>query len=66
MAMTKRPGRLTRALLETAEDMRRVGVIGAAALAKITSRHRRDTAGGGKAWLPGRTCWNSPQKYDKV
>lgn len=54
MATTKQPGRLTRALLETAEDMRRVGVTDAATHAKITLRHCRDTARGRQgrgAWL---------------
>lgn len=39
MARKKQPSRLTKALLETAEDMRRSGVIGAAARDKITMRH---------------------------
>lgn len=33
------PSRLTKALLETADDMRRTGVMDAAAHAKITLRH---------------------------
>jgi putative transcriptional regulator len=33
------PGRLTKALLETADDMRRAGVMDAAAREKITLRH---------------------------
>ena len=39
--MTKKtnPSRLTRALLETADDMRRAGVMDAAAHEKITMRH---------------------------
>ena len=44
MAATKQPGRLTRALLETADDMHRVGVIDAAAHAKITLRHLGERA----------------------
>jgi putative transcriptional regulator len=36
---TKEPSRLTKALLETADDMRRVGVIDALTHAKITLRH---------------------------
>jgi putative transcriptional regulator len=44
MATTKQPSRLTKALLETAEDMRRVGVIDAAAH-EITLRHLGDKAG---------------------
>src|SRR5271169_5922 len=39
MAATKQPGRLTKALLETADDMHRAGVIDSAAHAKITLRH---------------------------
>ena len=38
--------RLTRALLETADDMRRAGVMDAAAHAKITMRHLGDKADG--------------------
>ena len=37
--MKTQPGRLTKALLVTADDMRRVGVMDAAAHAKITLRH---------------------------
>jgi putative transcriptional regulator len=41
--MTKtRPSRLTRALLETADDMRRAGVMSAATHEKITLRHLDD------------------------
>src|ERR1700731_661995 len=36
---TKEPSRLTRALLETADDMRRAGVIDALTHAKVTLRH---------------------------
>ncbi len=36
---TKEPSRLTKALLETAYDMRRVGVIDALTHAKLTLRH---------------------------
>ena len=36
---TKEPSRLTKALLETADDMRRAGVMDAATHAKITLRH---------------------------
>jgi putative transcriptional regulator len=36
---TKEPSRLTKALLETADDMRRVGVIDALTHAKVTLRH---------------------------
>jgi putative transcriptional regulator len=35
----KKPSRLTKALLETADDMRRVGVLDAAGHEKITLRH---------------------------
>jgi putative transcriptional regulator len=38
------PSRLTKALLETADEMRRVGVMHAAAHAKITLRHLGDKA----------------------
>lgn len=41
---TKKPGRLTKALLETADDMRRAGVMDAPTHAKITLRHLGDTA----------------------
>ena len=40
----KQPSRLTQALLETADDMRRAGVIDAAAHEKITLRHLGDKA----------------------
>jgi len=36
---TTRPSRLTRALLETAKDMRDAGVLTASAFEKITLRH---------------------------
>lgn len=36
---TEHPSRLTKALLETADDMRRTGVLDAAAYEKITLRH---------------------------
>jgi putative transcriptional regulator len=39
MAKKVRPSRLMRALLETADDMRRTGVMDAAAHDKITLRH---------------------------
>jgi putative transcriptional regulator len=44
--MTKKtqPSRLTRALIETADDMRRAGVIDAATHEKITLRHLGDQA----------------------
>src|SRR5260370_14015868 len=44
MTRKKRPSRLTTALLETADDMRRAGVMDAATHAKITLRHLRDNA----------------------
>lgn len=40
-----RPSRLTEALLETADDMRRTGVLDAAGHAKITQRHLGREAG---------------------
>jgi putative transcriptional regulator len=39
----RKPSRLAAALLETADDMRRVGVMDAAAHEKITLRHLGDT-----------------------
>jgi len=39
MATKKQPSRLTKALLETTDDMRRVGVLDNAAHEKITLRH---------------------------
>jgi putative transcriptional regulator len=39
MATKKQPSRLTKALLETADDMRRVGVLDEVAHEKITLRH---------------------------
>jgi putative transcriptional regulator len=39
MTKTRQPSRLTKALLETADDMRHAGVMGAAAHEKITLRH---------------------------
>jgi putative transcriptional regulator len=45
MAKQTRPRRLTEALLETANDMRRVGVLSAAAHEKITLRHLGEAAG---------------------
>lgn len=38
-AKVRNPNRLTKALLETADDMRRVGVMDASAHVKITLRH---------------------------
>jgi putative transcriptional regulator len=35
----KKPGRLTKAMLETAEDMRQAGIMDEAAHTKITMRH---------------------------
>ena len=43
MTRKKHPSRLTRALLETADDMARVGILDAAAHEKITLRHLGDT-----------------------
>jgi putative transcriptional regulator len=45
MTKQKNPSRLTKALLETADDLRRVGVLDAASHEKITLRH----LGGSKA-----------------
>jgi len=44
MARTRTPSRLARALLETADDMHRAGVMDAPTHRKITLRHLRDTA----------------------
>ena len=44
MAKTKQPGRMVKAILETADDMRRIGVMDAATHAKITMRHLGDKA----------------------
>lgn len=41
---TTRPSRLTKALLETADDMRRAGVMDSTTHAKITLRHLGDKA----------------------
>ena len=41
----KKPSRLTKALLETADDRRRVGVLNAASHEKITLRHLSSKAG---------------------
>jgi putative transcriptional regulator len=38
----KKPSRLTRALLETAKDMREGGILDSASYKKITMRHRGD------------------------
>src|SRR5260370_26220622 len=38
----KKPSRLTKALLETAKDMRDGGILDAAAYKKITMRHMKD------------------------
>jgi putative transcriptional regulator len=43
---TKQPSRLTKALLETADDMRRAGIMDDMAHAKITLRHLGDKADG--------------------
>jgi putative transcriptional regulator len=45
MTRKKKPSRLAKALLETADDMRRIGILGAAAHDKITLRHLGDAAG---------------------
>jgi putative transcriptional regulator len=42
---TKKPSRLTKALLETADDMRRVDIIDAPAHEKITLRHLGERPG---------------------
>lgn len=45
MTVKAQTTRLTRALLETADDMRRAGALGAAAHEKITMRHLGSKAG---------------------
>jgi putative transcriptional regulator len=45
MTRKKKPSRRTKALLETADDMRRVGVLDAASHEKITLRHLGSEAG---------------------
>ncbi len=45
MTKKKHPSRLTKALLETADDMRRGGILDAAAHEKITLRHLGGSAG---------------------
>ena len=44
MKTTKKPSRLTAALLQTADDMRRAGVMDSATHEKITLRHLGDKA----------------------
>jgi putative transcriptional regulator len=46
MTRKKKPSRLTKALLETTDDMRRVGVLDAANHEKITLRHLGGTKAG--------------------
>lgn len=50
---TRSPSRLTKALLETADDMRRVGVMDAAAREKITLRHLGQRPKAGVAPISG-------------
>jgi len=48
MTRKKKPSRLTQALLETTDDMRRVGILDSASHEKITLRHlggKADTVG---------------------
>jgi putative transcriptional regulator len=49
MTRKKKPSRLTQALLETADDMRRIGILDSASHEKITLRHF-----GGKADIVGK------------
>jgi putative transcriptional regulator len=53
MTKTKKPSRLTKALLETADDMRRVGVLSEEAHEKITLRHLGGRAGEGAEPISG-------------
>jgi putative transcriptional regulator len=50
---TRNPSRLTKALMETAEDMRRAGVMDAATHEKITLRHMGGQAEAGAAPITG-------------
>lgn len=50
---TQKPSRLTKALLETADDMRRAGVMGAPAHEKITLRHLGNRPEPGAAPITG-------------
>ncbi len=45
MAKTEAPGRLDEAILETADDMHRLGIMDGATHEKITLRHLGDKAG---------------------
>jgi putative transcriptional regulator len=49
MTRKKKPSRLTQALLATADDMRRIGILDSASHEKITLRHF-----GGKADIVGK------------
>jgi putative transcriptional regulator len=51
--MAKRPDRLAEALIETANDMRRVGIMDAATHKKITLRHLGDQAIGAAEPITG-------------
>ena len=53
MAKRKEPNRLANALLETADDMRRAGVMTAAAHEKITLRHLGEDSGGAPEAISG-------------
>jgi putative transcriptional regulator len=44
MAKTKKLSRMTKAILETADDMRRIGIMDEATHRKITMRHLGDAA----------------------
>jgi len=53
MTKTTQPSRLTKALLETADDMRRTGVMGPTAYEKITLRHLGSQPDTGAAPITG-------------
>lgn len=53
MTKKRKPSRLTRALLETADEMRRVGVLDEKEHAKITLRHLGGRAGEGVQPISG-------------
>lgn len=52
-AKTQKPSRLTKALLDTANDMRRAGVMSTAAHEKITPRHLGGAADAGATPITG-------------
>ena len=57
----RKPSRLANAMLETADDLRRVGVMDAATHEKITLRHLGDTAGPVAAPITGDEIRRPPE-----